>query len=76
MDLHELFLVAGYEVKQQGRSWVFRFFALLSLVGIVACHIYWQGQGADNWKMMALSCSMPLVNAYLYSVMQSLFLAV
>lgn len=29
MDLHELFLVAGYEVKQQGRSWVFRFFSFV-----------------------------------------------
>ena len=70
------FHVAVYEIKQQSRSWIFRFFVLFSLIGIVSCHVYWQGQGGVNWKMMALPCSMPLVNAYLYGVIQSLFLAV
>lgn len=70
------FHVAVYEIKQQSRSWIFRFFVLFSLIGIVSCHVCWQGQGGVNWKMMALPCSMPLVNAYLYGVIQSLFLAV
>lgn len=76
MNTSVFFHVAEYEMKQQGRSWLFRFFALFSLVGIVSCHVYWQGPGAGNWKMVAFPCSMPLVNAYLYSVIQSLFLAV
>ena len=76
MNTSVFFHVAEYEMKQQGRSWLFRFFALFSLVGIVSCHVYWQGPGAGNWKMVAFPCSMPLVNAYLYSVIQSLFLVV
>ena len=76
MSTRDIFPVITCEIKQQSRSWIFRFFALFSLVGIVSCHVYWQGQGGVNWKMVALPCSMPLVNAYLYSVMQSLFLAV
>ncbi|WP_059026742.1 hypothetical protein [Gabonibacter massiliensis] len=76
MNTSVFFHVAEYEMKQQGRSWLFRFFALFSLIEIVLCHVYWQGQGVENWKMVALPCSMPLVNAYLYSVIQSLFLTV
>ena len=69
--------IAGYEMKLQWRSWVFRLFVLVSLVGIVACHVYWQGEGiCFNWKAVALPCSMPLMNAYLWGVVQSLFLVV
>lgn len=74
MSIHDIFHVMKYEMKQQSRSWIFCFFTLFSLIGIISCHVYWQGQGAVNWKMLALPCSMPLVNAYLYSVIQSLFL--
>lgn len=77
MSIHYMFQVVYYEMKTQWRSWIFRFFTLFSLVGIMICHVYWQGQGnCMNWKMVALPCSMPLVNAYLFSVVQSLFLIV
>ena len=77
MSLHDILHVAVYEFKQQSRAWEFRLFAFLSLIGIVWCHVYWQGQGnCYNWKMVALPCSMPLVNAYLFSLVQSLFLGV
>lgn len=77
MKLQELTCIVGYEMKMQSRSWIFRVFILISLIGILACHMYWQGQGrCENWKMVALSCSMPLVNAYLFSVVQSLFLII
>ncbi|MEY8591804.1 hypothetical protein AALK14_10180 [Butyricimonas hominis] len=76
-DLREMICIVIYEMKQQLRSWVFRVFALLSLVGIVACHVYWQGEGnCVNWKVVALPCSMPLMNAYLWGGVQSLFLVV
>ena len=76
-NLQEIMCIAGYEMKLQWRSWVFRLFVLVSLVGIVACHVYWQGEGiCFNWKAVALPCSMPLMNAYLWGVVQSLFLVV
>ena len=36
MDTHTFFLIMRNEMKLQMRSWVFRFFIVLSLVGIVA----------------------------------------
>ncbi len=76
-SLREMICVIRYEMKQQLRSWVFRVFVVVALVGIVACHMYRQGDGnCENWKMVALPCSMPLMNAYLFSVVQSLFLIV
>lgn len=74
-NLREMMSIAGYEMKMQVRNWVFGVFMLISLVGIVACHSYWQGNGV-NWKMVALPCSMPLMNAYLFSLIQSLFLII
>ena len=63
-SLREMICIVRYEMKQQLRSWVFRVFALLVLVGIVVCHVYWQGEGnCVNWRAVALPCSMPLMNA-------------
>ena len=76
MDTHTFFLIMRNEMKLQMRSWVFRFFIVLSLVGIVAYQMYIHGAGSSAWKMVALPCSMPLMNAYLFSVVQSLFLIV
>lgn len=76
MDTHTFFLIMRNEMKMQMRSWMFRFFCVLSLVGIVACQMYGHGAGCMAWKMVALPCSMPLMNAYLFSVLQSLFLVV
>ena len=76
MDTHTFFLIMRNEMKLQMRSGVFRFFIVLSLVGIVAYQMYIHGAGSSAWKMVALPCSMPLMNAYLFSVVQSLFLIV
>lgn len=76
MDTHAFFLIMRNEMKLQMRSWVFRFFVVLSLVGIVACQMYRQGGDGMHWKMVGLPCSIPLVNAYLFCLVQSLFLIV
>ena len=76
MDTHAFFLIIRNEMKLQMRSWVFRFFVVLSLVGVVVCQMYRQGGDDIHWKMVGLPCSIPLVNAYLFSLVQSLFLIV
>ena len=43
MDTHVFFLIIRNEMKLQMRSWVFRFFVVLSLVGVVVCQMYRQG---------------------------------
>lgn len=72
MNIHDIMCVALYEAKQQGRKKEFYLFVLFSLVGITLCHVYWLFN-QENWKIMALPCSIPLVNAYLFCVIQSLF---
>ena len=66
MDTHVFFLIIRNEMKLQMRSWVFRFFVVLSLVGVVVCQMYRQGGDDIHWKMVGLPCSIPLVNAYFY----------
>lgn len=72
MNLHDILCVALYEAKQQSRQKEFYLFVFFSLIGITVCHVFWLVD-RGNWKIMALPCSFPLVNAYLFCVMQSLF---
>ena len=72
MDTHVFFLIIRNEMKLQMRSWVFRFFVVLSLVGVVVCQMYRQGGDDIHWKMVGLPCSIPLVNAYLFSLVQEM----
>ena len=44
MDTHTFFLIMRNEMKLQMRSWVFRFFIVLSLVGIVSDVYTWSRQ--------------------------------
>lgn len=75
MNTRFIFLIAKYEMRILSREWTFRFFILFSIIGITALHVYWQGQGnVQNWKMVALPCTIPLMNAYLFCIIQSLFL--
>ena len=73
MDLHDIACVTLYEIKEQSRRWEFRLFVLVALIGITLCHVYWQNYN-ESWNVSALPCSIPLANAYLFSVLQSLFL--
>ena len=57
MDTHVFFLIIRNEMKLQMRSWVFRFFVVLSLVGVVVCQMYRQGGDDIHWKMVGLPCS-------------------
>ena len=74
MNLHDILHVALYEAKQQRRQWEFRLFVFVAVIGITLYQFFLQGQGyCSNWKMVALPCSVPLVNACLYNIVQSLF---
>ena len=73
MKLHDIACVTLYEIKEQSRRWEFRLFVFVALIGITLCHVYWQNYN-ESWNVSALPCSIPLANAYLFSVLQSLFL--
>ena len=77
MNTRYVLHVACYEAKQQVRDWVFWLFTLFSTAGIISWQVLLQGQGyGENWKLVALPCSVPLVNAYLFCVVQSLFIII
>ena len=77
MKMRDVFHVAFYEAKQQSRGWVFLLFVFVSLFSITLYQLFLQGEGyCENWKLVALPSSVPLINAYLFSVLQSLFVIV
>ena len=64
--------MARYEVLILSRGVVFRVLALLALVGITYVQVILQGNGmAYSWTMVATSSAMPLVNAYLFNIVQA-----
>ncbi len=75
--MRRVFHIAVYEAKQQSRGWMFSLFVVFSLMSITLWQLFLQGDGyCESWKLVALPSSVPLVNAYLFSVVQSLFVIV
>lgn len=74
MDAYDIKYIIFYEAKLQSRQFEYRSFAFFAVIGITLYQFFLQGQEyCVNWKMVALPCSVPLVNSYLFSVVQSLF---
>ncbi len=77
MKMRDVFHVAVYEAKPQSRGWGFLLFVFGTLFSITLYQLFLQGEGyCENWKLVALPSSVPLINAYLFSVLQSLFVIV
>lgn len=73
MNLHNIHSISRYESKLLRRSWLFRIFALLSLLTIIFFHLTMQGNIWDSrWNMVAMSSSIPFVNIYIYNIAQSI----
>lgn len=73
MNIQQVKLVAHYEIKQLRRNWLFRLLLLTSIIGISLTHVLLQGEAARH-DMIALPCSIPFVNAYLFNLLQSLMI--
>ena len=74
MKLLDIGIVARYEALVVSRGFVFRFLAVLVLIGITFLQIKWQSDfNLGDWYMMAMSSYMPFVNAYLFNIVQTLF---
>ena len=64
MKLLDIGIVARYEALVVSRGFVFRFLAVLVLIGITFLQIKWQSDfNLGDWYMMAMSAYMPFVNA-------------
>lgn len=74
MTLHNINIIARYEVKLLKRSWLFRIFAFLALLGIALLTLGYQSSvvGMDTvWPRLAVSSLMPFCNIYFYNIAQS-----
>ncbi len=74
MNIHNINTISRYETKLLRRSWLFRIFAVLSLLIIVFFQISLQSNifGWYRWGMVAMPSSIPFVNIYLFNIAQSI----
>ena len=76
MNLHNIGVISRYEVKLLRRSWLFRIFAILALLGITLTILVQQtrilNQYGYTWNKMALSSQMPYLCIYFYNIVQSI----
>lgn len=75
MNLHNINVIAGYEVKLLRRSWLFRIFAILALLLLTIVQIsqltpaFWKYN--ETWAKTALTSMIPFYSIYLYNIAQS-----
>lgn len=78
MNIHNINVIARYEVKLLKRSWLFRIFSVLALLGITVTMMNMQtkllpgAQYREQWNMIALSSMMPFFCTYIYNITQSI----
>ena len=71
--LHNIRTVARYEAKTLRRSWFFRLFSLGALFIFTILNIgFFSPIGDENWQMISISSSVPLVNLYLLNIGQAI----
>lgn len=76
MNLHNIGVISRYEVKLLRRSWLFRIFAILALLGITLTILVEQTRVLNKfgyiWLNIALSSQMPYLCIYFYNIIQSI----
>lgn len=75
MNIHNINTIARYEVKLLRRSWLFRIFAILALLGITFFTLSTQTHSfssyMDIWGKTAVSSLFPFSTTYYYNIAQS-----
>ena len=73
MNFFNIKRVAHYEAKIVRRNWLFRTFALFSLVGILILQILVQSNIMQwtSWNTIAFSSYVPYFNVYLFGIVQA-----
>lgn len=76
MNIHNINTIARYEVKLLRRSWLFRIFAILALLGITLMLLTTQTniflKYTEVWGKMALTSLLPFTTIYYYNIAQSI----
>lgn len=74
MNFQNINVISRYEVKLLKRSWLFRIFAILALVGISVVILGYQtslNQYGNIWPKVAVTSLMPFCSIYFYNIAQS-----
>ena len=75
MNWKDIHTVARYEARLLRRSWLFRIFAGLAVVGIFLAVGNWCtplfGDGMTRWNQVALSGQIPFFGTYLFHILQA-----
>jgi hypothetical protein len=73
LSLHYISTVARYEARTLRRSWFFRLFSIGSLLIFTFMNIgIFSPVGEEDWNLVSIPASVPLINLYLLNVGQSL----
>jgi hypothetical protein len=71
--LHNIRTVSQYEAKTLRRSWFFRLFSLGALFIFTILNIgFFSPVGDEQWSLVSISSSVPLVNLYLLNIGQAI----
>ena len=74
-SMKNIHTVARYEARLLRRSWLFRIFAGLAVVGIFLAVGNWCtplfGDGMTRWNQVALSGQIPFFSTYLFHILQA-----
>ena len=71
MNLSNIVIIGRYESKVFCRSWIFRIFVALSLIGISVVLFKYFTYWGEGWLRTALSSHIPYFGVYLYSIAQA-----
>jgi hypothetical protein len=73
LSLHYISTVARYEARTLRRSWFFRLFSIGALTIFTFMNIgIFSPVGEEDWELVSLPASLPLINLYLLNIGQSL----
>ena len=78
MNINNIQIIANYEVKLLKRSWLFRIFAILSIIGITGV-IIWQmtpllNPFDNHWQKEAISSQIPFYGTICYNIAQTIIM--
>ena len=71
IDMGYIKQITFYEVKMLFRNNVFIILSIFTILGLPVCQYFVQGRFAFHY-LIALPCALPLVNAFLFNMFQSL----
>lgn len=75
ISIHNIRTVARYEARTLRRSWLFKLFSIGTLLILTIMNIgLFSPLGREDWLLLAIPSSIPLINLYILNIAQSLII--